>query len=646
MAGERLSWYWHRLRAMSAAEWKGHAAKKYAQWMDAWRGDPGPFPPGPRQPGSFPQLPDRARMPSTLLDSLSHDWPLLARGQWTAFGHLPLRVSIPPDWHKDYRVNASFESRRPAARLNHRQLPLGADIKLIWELSRWSPLVRLAQAAWALQDPIPAELVLRLLEDWLSKNPPYRGWNWTSALEAGIRLMQHAWIESLLEPLVPKHARRLENISGQFLPAHLAFVWRHRSFGSSANNHLLGELAGLIVALSARPGLASFAKPVDELQLLWEAEVLSQFAPDGGNREQALHYQLFSFELCWQTLLALQSAGRSIHPAVLERLGRAIDFFVTVQSESEPWDYGDSDSAWVTPLATREEEHVQTWMHWMNGVEADNPVKYWLGGPPAPSSSPACITLAPGRILFPDSGQLVWMDGGWMARWDLSELGYLSTAAHGHLDALHLSLWIESRAFVIDPGTGAYYGDRRLREYLASWRAHNGPTPVAGAEPRRRGPFLWGGKHDRPALDRTESNASHAILRLNQGWAERTVTRLVEGNGWQLDDNFTPAPGVADQPFTVFWQFAPGWKVEALHERMFRLTRDHLEVEVGLDAAWQKVEWFLPEPPEDLGSLPEDLGGFCSQKFREVRTGPALRLVARGHNPCLFRTTFLASRAS
>ena len=32
----------------------------------------------------------------------------------------------------------------------------------------------------------------------MTHNPPYRGWNWTSALEAGIRLIQFTWIDALL----------------------------------------------------------------------------------------------------------------------------------------------------------------------------------------------------------------------------------------------------------------------------------------------------------------------------------------------------------------------------------------------------------------------------------------------------------------
>jgi hypothetical protein len=72
---------------------------------------------------------------------------------------------------------------------------------------------------------------------------------------------------------------------------------------------------------------------------------------------------------------------------------------------------------------------------------------------------------------YPESGMVIWQEGDWFLRWDLSPLGYLSTASHGHCDALHLSLWYRGQAVIIDPGTGAYYTDKRLRDYLASWEA-------------------------------------------------------------------------------------------------------------------------------------------------------------------------------
>ena len=102
--------------------------------------------------------------------------------------------------------------------------------------------------------------------------------------------------------------------------------------------------------------------------------------------------------------------------------------------------------------------------------------------------------------LLPDSGYAVYASQDWTLRWDLSPLGYLSTAAHGHLDALHLSIWYRGVAFVIDPGTGAYYADAAVRARLASWEAHNGPHPGGASFPKRLGTFLWGEPHATPLV--------------------------------------------------------------------------------------------------------------------------------------------------
>ena len=46
------------------------------------------------------------------------------------------------------------------------------------------------------------------LEDWARVNPPYRGWNWTSALEVGVRLVQFTWIDACLSAWITRTGGR------------------------------------------------------------------------------------------------------------------------------------------------------------------------------------------------------------------------------------------------------------------------------------------------------------------------------------------------------------------------------------------------------------------------------------------------------
>src|SRR6185503_990418 len=111
----------------------------------------------------------------------------------------------------------------------------------IWELSRWHALTRLAMAVYVLGDERAAAKCISWLEDWVKHNPPYRGWNWTSALEVGMRLVQFTWIDALLRAQAEARGcgGKLARLRREILPAHVWFAWRYRSFGSSANNHLI-----------------------------------------------------------------------------------------------------------------------------------------------------------------------------------------------------------------------------------------------------------------------------------------------------------------------------------------------------------------------------------------------------------------------
>ena len=194
-------------------------------------------------------------------------------------------------------------------------------------------------------------------------------------------------------------------LAQRIVPAHAWWVWRYRSFGSSANNHLLGELTGAVFAARRWPSLGRTICSAERSWELMSAEVLRQFAEDGGNREQALHYHQFAWEMAWQARLAMGTTD----DVVTDRLGKAARFFCDLVHDREPWDFGDSDDGQVTPFTASRPTALSEWKAWMLGQGQDDALQFWLGAPP---SDVAPLKTGEWRI-YPMTGLAVQeVDGG------------------------------------------------------------------------------------------------------------------------------------------------------------------------------------------------------------------------------------------
>jgi hypothetical protein len=400
-------------------------------------------------------------------------------------------------------------------------------------------------------------------------------------------LIQFAWIDSMLvEAGVPK--KTLDELRNQILPPHVSYTWRYKSFGSSANNHLVGELAGLIVAVARWPELARFSASLSEIAALWEREVLLQFAEDGGNKEQALGYHLFSWEFCWQAEQWLKRAGVAVPEMVSARIAAAAEFYRSVKAAGDPWDFGDSDNAWVTPFFADEGAAAREWWQWFDQPDSSPALNFWW-----PKAAKQKVPREKGWRVFRDSGYAVFESSDWFVRIDASPLGYLSMAPHGHLDALHLSVSYRGTPIIIDPGTGCYYADKKVRAYLAGWAAHNSLQPKYPVPdfPKRYGIFLWGSHHAIPVLacrpgaptgsfrEGTESTGKTgapagftatpgegtgptdtvvAEIALPWGKITRSVSFLPDTNSIRIVDAWMPASSAKNSEVITRWKFAPG----------------------------------------------------------------------------------------
>ena len=74
---------------------------------------------------------------------------------------------------------------------------------------------------------------------------------------------------------------------------------------------------------------------------------------------------------------------------------------------------------------------------------------------------------------------------------DVGPLGYLSIAAHGHADALAVTLSAQGRELIVDPGTASFYGKPEWRAVHRGTRAH--PTVCVDGVDQSAigGTFYW-----------------------------------------------------------------------------------------------------------------------------------------------------------
>jgi len=605
-----LGWYIQRLRAMSV----GEIARRVTERLGR-RNEIAQLHRISRRPwdGTFtdvPKLPWRGRVPPELRKQLAVDAEKLMRGEWDLYGWKSVEVGAPPCWHRDATLGVVIDPDIPARKLDHRHLEHDADARSIWEINRWSEMTRMAMHS-ALNGDVHAIRVSQLwLEDWCDRNTPGYGINWTSPLEAALRLMNFCWFDALVRGCNdPELARRQDELTARIVPVHASWIWRRRSFGSSANNHLIGELSALVMAIARWPALARMIRPAQHVALLLEHEILQQFATDGGNKEQALHYHLFAWEMCWHAGMA---AG-GFKPEVQERLTLAAQFFVDVVETPECWDFGDSDDAQVLPLPLKRTNAAAEFRGWLLSRGDGSVLRFWLGEPPK-GVKPAMRSK---WLTHDQSGQAVWRDARWTVRADASPLGLGTMAAHGHLDALHVSLWFEQHALIIDPGTGAYYSNPALRARLASWEAHNGPVPVTGrSSPTRMGAFLWANHHDRPDLEICDD-----ICVLSSTTDGSRIKRAVH----VMQDHVEICDDVGlETSYAVTWHLAPGWRVE--QERRYGFVCHHADsIPVHATLNGDGIEQW------------EILECDSSPHFRELVVSPAVKITFRGTLTTIWR---------
>jgi hypothetical protein len=408
------------------------------------------------------------------------------------------------DWHLDYKTNRRWP-RKFAFGIDWRKTEIGG-VKYVWEINRHQFIVPLAKAYFITHDEVYGQECLNLLVDWVENNKALEGINWASPLEQSIRLISWTFGLHLLRDMLDLNDPRLQKIIGAIsLQARL--VKKNLSRFSSANNHRIGEVAGLAVTGLGFPGLSGSQRWADKGLGFLQEEILSQIYEDGVGKEQSTGYLCFILDLSLAAFSFARMRGRTIKEKVWERIEAACNYLVTISEDSTTVPrIGDEDDAYAIRFDDSVDNaravlctvgmirNVRHFTEWAGPLHEK---AYWLAGPKLPE---------PGGVMSHNHQQTTsqaFATGGYYlmeatlknrtvsALLDCGPLGYLSIAAHGHSDALSFVLRHGKEAILIDPGTYLYQCGGAWRDYFKSTSAHNTVTVDGKNQSASGGTFLW-----------------------------------------------------------------------------------------------------------------------------------------------------------
>ncbi|MFT6139473.1 MAG: hypothetical protein ACJAXN_000663 [Psychromonas sp.] len=418
-----------------------------------------------------------------------------------------LDLGTPINWHKDHATGQQT-SRAAIMSINYRDIQKNGDCKLVWEPNRHHQFVVLARAYQVTGDLKYAQGVISQMTSWLNSNPYGYGMNWKNPLELGIRIINWVWaIDLILDSGL---------FFGEFKSRLLHSVYLHCrdvsgkfSQGSSANNHLVGEAAGVYIAASYFSMLKDAPAWRQKSKAVLENEIQAQTFSDGGSKEHGFSYQFFVFQLYLFSSQIAHWQNDDFSPAYQHTLNKLAEFIAIIAQGGENYPMlGDQDDGYALDLGNHVHDinalcdlasHLYDNKIFRINAQEASEAAFWLfnqrgiAGNIAPSFIPGPLA----SHKFSESGYYLLQAGSLKTNdqvsvlFDCAELGYTSIAAHGHADALSIVMRLNGKDLLADSGTYDYYSFPHWRNHFRKTQAHN-TIEVDGLDQSvMTGPFMW-----------------------------------------------------------------------------------------------------------------------------------------------------------
>ncbi len=218
---------------------------------------------------------------------------------------------------------------------------------------------------------------------------------------------------------------------------------------------------------------------------------------------------------------------------------------------------------------------------------------------------------------------------------DCGPLGYLSTAAHGHADALSLTGVLDRSLELVDAGTFAYQEGGEWRQFFRGTSAHNCLLVDDLNQSEILGTFLWGRKAKVRALFWNSNNEFDLVVAeqdgyLDLGIAHRRAVLFFKPDCLVIKDQLS---GKGNHVFEQLWHLLPG-VLAHVEENYIKIQGDGQEYAfLSLDGPTTQMEV--------IEGQVTPIQGWFSARYGEKVPAPALQYSVRENLPAIITTAFI-----
>ncbi len=397
------------------------------------------------------------------------------------------------DWHSDKKSDHRYESRTFYRSLSSKirtQIRSGkkikADLKVPRELSRFHFLFGLYFAYIYSGKIHYLDKIKDSILNWIDTNPPYKGINWSNAMEVAIRISNWTLIVFELKDKLLQD-QSFEEKFYTSLYQHNLYIHFNKENLILLNNHYMADISGLFVSNLFFPVFKYSEKWLQNASGRIKQEMMRQIHPDGGDFESSTPYQRLVTELLFLPLYLNKQFKThyfgSEHEFILKKMFAFI--LNTLKPSRKIIQFGDNDDGRYFKLYDRPSlDHsylpalsfgiFNDQYFCLKEIPFDILAFIFYGEEVFLSyleNQKSIYSLPP--IQFKDSGVYILRNNQVYLAVSCMPNGMNGYGVHTHNDKLSFELTFRDIDIIVDPGTYLYSSDPVNRNLYRSTLFHN-----------------------------------------------------------------------------------------------------------------------------------------------------------------------------